>query len=158
MRRDGELRMIARYLNEYFGDHNAKKFLIAVLAMLLVFDFLFILAHINIEHFGGDGSRFSIARDRGYPECFGYMKQISAAGFLLWAARRSAAPTYILLGLIMCYFMFDDFFMIHENIGAIFSTLPMGGSLFNLTKADTGQLIYFLILGMIILIALCFAL
>lgn len=64
---------------------------------------------------GGD---FDISLDRGFPEIFQYMKEISIASFLFLVFLKEKEKILLVLSGIFGYFFVDDCFRYHETVGA----------------------------------------
>lgn len=89
-----------------------------LLILLVCADAVFILLHvIYFQTELLNNSLYSLSRDNGYAEFFQYTKFLWIILLLIGIARTTRAPGYIAWTLLFIYFLADDAFQLHENLG-----------------------------------------
>ncbi|HEX7010856.1 MAG TPA: hypothetical protein VF184_12810, partial [Phycisphaeraceae bacterium] len=92
------------------------------LAALVLVDVLFMAMYVVHELTGALSNRLAmIARDRGVPEMYQYLKAAAAAGLAILIFRRLRQPTYLVAAGIMAFLMLDDGLSLHERLGDWFA-------------------------------------
>ena len=134
--------------------------LVAALAALLALDAVFAIieALVQATDYGFPGAyRLSLQTEGGLAEIYGYVKSAAVAGLVLTAWRRwRHGPAAVWAGLYL-YLMFDDALRLHERFGARIASvldISIGDSL---RPQDVGELIVYLVVGLIALGALAVA-
>lgn len=129
----------------------------ALSAFLLLVDAVLIAVHVWADTKGMGNPLLYIDKDRGYAEFFQAMKYAYAAVLLVshCAARRE---WYLLMwATLLCYFLIDDLFMVHEIKGGIVASRLGLRPTLGLRAQDLGELIVTaavaLVMGVPILVA-----
>ncbi|HRQ23588.1 MAG TPA: hypothetical protein PLF42_09215 [Anaerolineales bacterium] len=120
-------------------------------------DFGFIVLHILYKLELLDSSYFSVKRDLGYSEFFQYTKFLWIIILLIHIIRKTKVLEYLAWVAVFAYFLADDSFQIHENIGGSIADNLDFVAPFNLRLQDIGELAVFGIAGMILLALLAWA-
>jgi hypothetical protein len=138
-------------------DHNPQidKSPILLLWLFLSADLAYIILHILYKATPFITSAyFSVKRDLGYSEFFQYMKFLWIIILLVYLVKRSKIWGYLAWAAVFLYFLADDAFQVHENVGRI-----IAGNLdfvppFNLRLQDFGELAVYAIAGTILLLGI----
>lgn len=120
-------------------------------------DFVFIVLHILYKFELLNSSYFSLKRDLGYSEFFQYTKFLWIIILLIYIIRKTRVWEYLSWLAVFTYFLADDAFQLHENIGrSIAGNLDFVAP-FNLRLQDIGELTVLAVAGMILLVMLTWA-
>lgn len=120
-------------------------------------DFVFIVLHILYKFEYLNSSYFSLKRDLGYSEFFQYTKFLWIIILLIYIIRKTRVWEYLSWLAVFTYFLADDAFQLHENIGrSIAGNLDFAAP-FNLRLQDVGELMVLAVAGMILLVMLTWA-
>jgi hypothetical protein len=97
---------------------------------------------------------FSVQRDLGYSEFFQYMKFLWVIILLVYIVKRSNIRGFLAWAAVFLYFLADDAFQVHENVGGI-----IAGNLdfvppFNLRLQDIGELAVYAIAGTVLMLGI----
>lgn len=131
-------------------DENKDIIASLLLRLFLSADIVFIVLHILYKTYILNSSYFSLKRDLGYAEFFQYTKFLWVIILLIYIIRKTGVWQYISWLAVFTYFLADDAFQLHENIG-----MSIAGNLdfvapFNLRLQDVGELTVFAIAGMVL--------
>lgn len=125
-----------------------------LLRLFLSADIVFIVLHILYKTYILNSSYFSLKRDLGYAEFFQYTKFLWIIILLIHIIRKTGVWQYISWLAVFTYFLADDAFQLHENIGrSIAGNLDFVAP-FNLRLQDIGELTVFAIAGMVLAVLL----
>ena len=119
--------------------------------LLLCADAAFILLH--IIYFQTEllnNSLYSLSRDNGYAEFFQYVKFLWIILLLIGIAKSTRAAGYIAWTLLFIYFLADDAFQFHENLGRNIARNLDFVPPMSIRLQDVGELIVTAIAGAII--------
>jgi hypothetical protein len=122
-----------------------------LLLLLICADAAFILLH--ILYFQTElinNSLYSLSRDNGYAEFFQYTKFLWIILLLTGIARTTRAPGYIAWTLLFIYFLTDDAFQLHENLGQTIARNLDFVPPMSVRLQDVGELIVTAIAGVVI--------
>lgn len=129
-----------------------------VLVALLAVDLVFLAVHATHVRYGvpADGI-WSIARDRGVPEWWQYLKLAAVVVVLVDLVRSRPGPLYAVWAAIFAYFLVDDALEVHERagewLGDWLDLAPRG----DLDPRDIGQVLFAGVIGLVVLGALAVA-
>ena len=133
--------IILRFMKFDFEKHK-------LLVLLFIGDLSFLILHLLYSYtiLLPDGL-FSLVQDRGYAEFYQYMKElwILILFFILGVKKRSYL--FIVLSLLFLYFLLDDSFELHEQIGAFLAFNLNFQPRFGLRAVDFGELAVFFFFG-----------
>ena len=101
--------------------------------------------------------RFSIYRDRGYPEYFQYTLAAIAALSFFYVAWKKQIFAYLVPAGIMTYLVLDDAFSIHERAGAFLASERPIIAPFKLSSMHIGEALFLSLAGISFLVVLFFA-
>jgi hypothetical protein len=124
-----------------------------LLWLFLSADLIYIILHILYKTTTLlNSSYFSVKRDLGYSEFFQYMKFLWIIILLIYLVKRSKIWGFLAWAAVFLYFLADDAFQLHENVGEI-----IAGNLdfvppFNLRLQDIGELAVYAIAGAVLLL------
>ena len=97
----------------------------------------------------------SIARDRGFPELYQYIKEYWIIVLLLLFFLKKKQFGYLAWTLLFCYLLIDDAMSIHEKIGFQIANHFGFGNMWGLRARDFGELIVTTIAAMVLLPLIC---
>ena len=118
-------------------DERAAQFL---LWLLLAADFAYIILHILYKTTTLlNSSYFSLKRDLGYSEFFQYAKFLWIIMLLIYVVKVTGTRGFLSWGAVFLYFLLDDAFQIHEDIGERIAGALDFVPLFNLRLQDIGE-------------------
>ena len=129
------------------------------LRLLLSLDLLFIALHLLLialftEDMGAFYNRFTVDRERGFPELYQYLKFSLVAGLLFYLFTKRRAWTYALWASIFTLALLDDALGLHERGGRfLVSRFDIPHAL-GLRGQDFGELITWGVAGVAVLAAL----
>ena len=108
---------------------------------MLLADLAFIILHI-FHVFTGllPSSLYSLSRDGGYSEFFQYTKELWIAVLFLALAIRQRKPLYLIFSFLFIYFLVDDSFEFHEQVGALLADTLHFQPVLGLRTVDMGEL------------------
>lgn len=117
------------------------------LLLLLAIDFILMLFHIfhNYSPFL-NSEMFSIAKDQGIAEIFGYLKWILIVVGLIIIRKQENERRYLSWALLFIYLLTDDAFSLHERVGYHIEKL-ISLTFFGLNGQNVGELLYFTCVG-----------
>ncbi|EMR03951.1 hypothetical protein [Cesiribacter andamanensis] len=117
------------------------------LAVALLLDFSFICLHI-IHTFLLSGSiNFMIDHEGGYAEYFQYLKEASIVITLVYILCRYNETSFLILTMLFSYVLLDDYFEIHERMGAFLVNIFSLSAFFLLKAQDIGEILVSFIIG-----------
>ncbi|MCL4274341.1 MAG: hypothetical protein KJZ77_10760 [Anaerolineales bacterium] len=139
------------------SDENKDIIASLLLRLFLSADLAFIVLHVLYKTYILNSSYFSLKRDLGYSEFFQYTKFLWIIILLIYIIRKTRVWEYLSWLAVFTYFLADDAFQLHENIGR-----SIAGNLdfiapFNLRLQDIGELTVLAVAGMILLVMLTWA-
>src|SRR5690606_13874306 len=139
------------------SDENKDIIASLLLRLFLSADLAFIVLHILYKTYILNSSYFSLKRDLGYSEFFQYTKFLWIIIMLIYIIRKTRVWEYLSWLAVFTYFLADDAFQLHENIGrSIAGNLDFVAP-FNLRLQDIGELTVLAVAGMILLVMLTWA-
>lgn len=100
---------------------------------------------------------FSVKRDLGYSEFFQYMKFLWIIILLVYLVKRSKIWGFLAWAAVFLYFLADDAFQVHENVGRIIAGKLDFVPPFNLRLQDIGELVVYAIAGAVLLLGIALA-
>lgn len=98
--------------------------------------------------------RFLIDLDRGYPEIYGYIKELTSVGILLWLGLKTKLRLWFAFSLFIFYVFLDDAFMFHEQMGLLIRqwiNVSFFSKLLRVRQRDIGEAMYYAVIGFIFL-------
>ena len=98
-------------------DENKDIIASLLLRLFLSADLAFIVLHILYKTYILNSSYFSLKRDLGYSEFFQYTKFLWIIILLIYIIRKTRIWEYLSWLAVFTYFLADDAFQLHENIG-----------------------------------------
>lgn len=108
--------LLGRFTN--LSEPNKKT--IYLLLLLIVGDFFYITIHsINVLS-AHRNPLFHLGVDRGYPEFYNYIKYLWIITLLILFSRKNKTVYMFPFIILYFYFLIDDSFMFHENLGIYF--------------------------------------
>jgi hypothetical protein len=131
--------------------------ILLLLWLSLSADFAFIVLHILYKTSILSSSYFSLKRDLGYSEFFQYTKFLWIIILLIYLIRKTGAWEYLAWLAVFTYFLADDAFQLHENIGRTIANSLGFTAPFNLRLQDIGELTVFAIAGALLAILLAWS-
>ncbi len=139
------------------SDENKDIIASLLLRLFLSADLAFIVLHVLYKTYILNSSYFSLKRDLGYSEFFQYTKFLWIIILLIYIIRKTRVWEYLSWLAVFTYFLADDAFQLHENIGrSIAGNLDFAAP-FNLRLQDIGELTVLAVAGMILLVMLTWA-
>lgn len=119
-----------------FKEPRALNFLF----LLLIGDGAFILLSFILWNPSIDLPLLSLEKDRGYPEFYQYVKELSIVVLLISILIKTRSFGFSVWALIFLYLLADDALSIHENFGRILSEKLKFTPSFGLRAKDYGEL------------------
>jgi hypothetical protein len=112
-----------------------------LLSLFVLADLIFILLHI-LHVFTPllPENLYSISRDRGYAEFFQFTKELWIAVLFLALAVRQRSLLYLIFSFLFTYFLVDDSFEFHEQVGGLLADTLHLQPIFGLRAIDMGEL------------------
>jgi hypothetical protein len=119
-----------------------------LLGLLVLADLVFVFLHI-LHVFTPllPENLYSISRDRGYAEFFQFTKELWIAVLFLVLALRQRNLLYFIFSLLFTYFLLDDSFEFHEQVGALLAETLHLQPIFGLRAIDMGELLVSAVFG-----------
>ncbi|MCF6252358.1 MAG: hypothetical protein L3J75_13985 [Methylococcaceae bacterium] len=127
-----------------------KKKSVRLLALLFLIDCIFVLLHGIYKLHLISNPLFSIERELGYAEVFQYIKELSIMLLLLKLARNRKQIIFFAWSLLFLYFLLDDSFQIHENLGSFLAHYLEFQPMFYLRAQDFGELSVSMFFGVLL--------
>jgi hypothetical protein len=125
--------------------HNSAE----ILLLLLVSDFLVILAHLAFKLFSsGNSSYWLIGQDRSFGESFQYFKEFWLFCSFAILTKIRSERSYLALSLLFLYLFVDDAFFIHERVGELIAKRLNFQAAIGLRSVDFGEMIVNAIAGL----------
>ena len=119
-----------------------------LLVLLILADLVFIYLHVlHVFTPRLPENLYSLSQDRGYAEFFQYTKQLWAAVLFLVIALKQRRLLYFMFSLLFTYFLFDDSFEFHEQMGALLADTLHLQPFFGLRAVDMGELLVSVLFG-----------
>lgn len=119
-----------------------------LIVLLLIADLAFILLHILFMYTDLiTNFIFVIWRDRGPAEFYQYVKYLWVAALLLIIFFVRKKFIFLVYALLFGYFLADDFFEIHETLGASIAKQFSFVMPFGLRRQDLGELMVYAVVG-----------
>lgn len=123
------------------------------LLLLLSADLLFIALHlIRIFTDFAQDPGYAITADRGFGEIYQLVKTFWIVVCLMWLTVGTRQFLYGAWGLLFCYVLLDDWFMIHERVGVMLAQTLQFSAMFNLRPQDFGEVAVFAAAGLSFLV------
>lgn len=152
-------RLIRFTLDKYFYYFSIK-----FLALLIVADLAFISLHLLF--YLPDSSGWSIflseviwhknslliTQDQGFAEVFQYIKELWIALLLLFGYWQRQNIVFLVWALFFGYLMIDDFFSIHEIVGAKIGNSWHLPNILSLQSSDLGEVVFLAAVGIVFLL------
>lgn len=138
-------------------DHNPQidKSPTLLLWLFLSADLTYIILHILYKATPFITSAyFSVKRDLGYSEFFQYVKFLWIIILLVYLVKRLKIWGYLAWAAVFLYFLADDAFQLHENVGGIIAGKLDFVPPFNLRLQDLGELAVYAIAGAVLLLGI----
>lgn len=136
------------------NEHSASLFF----TLLLCADFVFIVLHTmnHLPQFSHD-DLYDLGNGSGYSEMFQYLQWLWIIILLAYLAILRRSFSYVAWVLVFAYFLCDDAFEIHENVGQYITSNITLMPPFGLRLQDIGELAVSATVGMILLICVTWA-
>ncbi|WP_116128133.1 hypothetical protein [Lewinella sp. IMCC34183] len=115
--------------------------------VLLAVDALFLLLHLALNFGYLSDRRFHIEVDSGFAEQFQYLKFFTCSFLFLVLAVKTRSALRLVMGLLIGFLLLEDAFSIHEDIYLVGERIMTIDNIGNLSKAQTYELIYGLVVG-----------
>jgi hypothetical protein len=129
-----------------------------LLLLLLSADILFILLHIiNRQTPLLDSRLYRLDIDLSYSEFYQYVKYLWAIILFVIVMSASKIKSYIAWIVVFAFFLGDDAFRVHENLGLIISEIFDLNPPFAMRPRDVGELIVFGSFGILLSVVLAWA-
>ncbi len=126
-----------------------------LLGLLVLVDLAFIFLHIlHVYTPLLPETLYSLSRDRGYAEFFQYTKELWIAVLFLVAGIRQRRLLYLVISFLFAYFLVDDSFEFHEQVGALLADTLHLQPLLGLRTIDMGELLVSALFGGLFIAAL----
>ncbi|MFC2107144.1 hypothetical protein ACFLRY_02290, partial [Bacteroidota bacterium] len=125
-----------------------------LLILLIVTDLVFVLLHLMLAFRVFYLPEFSLEMDLGYPEIFQYVKELWIVILFILIIYKSKNFAYVSWSFLFLFFLLDDSMKLHENFGYYFADTFNIQSIIGLRPNDIGEMVFFGIIGMIILLNL----
>ena len=124
---------------------------ILFLLLLLSADSMFVVIHFlyKLTHHW-QCSLFCLTTDRGYAEIFQYIKYFWIIILFIYILRSTKIILYLSWVLVFVFFFFNDAFQLHQEIGHYIARNFDFNPPFHLSLQDVGELVYFIISGVLI--------
>lgn len=124
-----------------------------ILLLLLLTDFLAILAHFAFRLVPQFNSLYwAISSDRGFGETFQYIKEFWLVCSFAMLARIRAEWAYLSFSLLFGYLLIDDAFFVHEQVGEWIATTQNFQPVLGLRAVDLGELVVVASTGLFFLV------
>jgi hypothetical protein len=126
-----------------------------LLSLLFLVDLVFIFLHI-LHVFTPllPENLYSLSQDRSYSEFFQFTKELWIAVLFFAALIKQRRLLYLAFSLLFAYFLVDDSFEFHEQVGALLADTLHLQPLFGLRAIDMGELLISAIFGGLFLAAI----
>ncbi len=111
---------------------------------------IYALRYFGMEADGGVLDRFSIGRDRGFPEMFNYLKVSIIVAVLTATYLRSRVTPCLIIALCFAYVGLDDSLRIHEQLGAYLADSLALPAIAGMSAEALGQVLGFAAVGSVI--------
>lgn len=147
-----------KYLKMYFSEPTAKKLLLILLAI----DLIFICIHLGIGVLFSQGiitdyndyAYLLVTRDQNFPEFFQYLKYLMVINALFVLSKEYKNILYLGWIFLFIFLLLDDSLMLHERVGEFLAETFHLTPGFGLRAVDYGELLYASVGGVIILASL----
>lgn len=134
-------------------NKNNKLFLWLCLSADIAFIILHILFKINIL----SSTLYSIKRDLGFAEFYQYVKFLWLIIIFVYLSKKLRYWGYLSWAVTFLYFLADDAFQIHEDVGTLIANQLTFTPPLNLRLQDFGELAVYAIAGIILMLGIGFA-
>jgi hypothetical protein len=133
-----------------------------LLLLLLCADFAFIVIHTDNAFITFYVTKMeslippplSIGTDRGYAEIYQYIKFFWIIIVFAYVNKSTKSLSYVSWILVFTFFLCDDAFSLHENAGLYFAKIFYFNLPFNVKLDDFGEIVFWAIIGIFLLIIL----
>ncbi|XOF35360.1 MAG: hypothetical protein ACL93V_08770 [Candidatus Electrothrix sp. YB6] len=134
-------------IKQYFDiDDNTNK----LLFLLLAADLAFVLIHLFYMAGILESVLFSVEKDKGYAEFYQYTKELWIILLLSIIAIKEKRIVYISWAALFFYFLLDDSFRVHEQLGEFLVNYFGFHGIFNLRAQDFGELAVSAVFGVLL--------
>lgn len=100
---------------------------------------------------------YSVKRDHGYSEFFQYIKYLWIILLLFYILKKTGYWGYLSWTALFLYFLFDDAFEVHENMGGLIAGRLYFTPPFNLRLQDIGEVAVYAVFGSLLMLGIFWA-
>jgi len=117
-------------------------------------DIAFIILHILFKTGVLSSTLYSVKRDLGYAEFYQYVKFLWIIIIFVYLSQKLKYWGYVSWAVTFLYFLADDAFQIHEDIGTLIANQLTFSPPLNLRLQDFGELTVYAIAGIILMLGI----
>lgn len=117
-------------------------------------DIAFIILHILFKTNVLSSTLYSVKRDLGYAEFYQYIKFLWLIIIFIYLSKKLGYWGYVSWSVMFLYFLADDAFQIHEDVGTLIANQLTFAPPLNLRLQDFGELTVYAIAGIILMLGI----
>ncbi len=135
-----------------FKNFSIDRRVAVLFVAMAALDLLFLVLHSTHVRFDVPGSGlWLISRDRGFPELYQYLKELTVVALLVGLHRTYRSWVYAVWAVGFLYLFLDDSLEIHETLGERLAIWLGLGARFSIDARDLGQVLFSAMVGVTLL-------